>query len=426
MIEERFADRDVAYVEVSDLGVDAYAASPAAAADFPFWPSSARAAFAIGRRLLNPLEEYLKVPPALLCDDGFCNRKMNAKAIKDAVAKVEVRCVNEVGVELNRASFDVLRCICGLNPLSAQNIVERRKTLGAFRNREELKTVAGISDAAFELCAGFLKIVGGDEPLDATWIHPESYDLARKILGKLGFATEDLAREDKRALIAESVEKINLEELAKEFDAGPKLVADILAEFVNPGADARDKRPGPAFKRAPIKIESLAVGTKLVGVVTSVAEFGAFVDVGASILGLVHISELSARARDARQIVSVGDPMTVWVRSVDIKGSRLSLTAVSPDAPRDKPRAIRNDKKARDGERPDRSQDRRKPRDAENAVANRDSRDGERTRRPRREGDSENAAKRDRPPRRNDRNRDDRDRPPRSAQVAPKEKEATP
>ncbi|MBQ9127375.1 MAG: helix-hairpin-helix domain-containing protein [Thermoguttaceae bacterium] len=423
IIEEKFADADVAYIVVNEAGASVYSTSQIAKDEFPNYDPLVRGAASIGRRLQNPLNELVKIDAERL-GVGMYQHDVKSKALKDALTNVVASCVNRVGVDLNAATPAILRYVAGLNQLTAKRVYERRVANGPYRRREELKEISGLGETAFSHCAGFLKIVGGDNPLDATWIHPESYELATKILEKLGFAADDLRVPAKVAELAEAIKATDADALAEEFGAGPLAVADLLEQFVRPGLDPRDSLPGPIFKKGVLKMEDLQPGMELTGVVLNVVDFGAFVDVGLHESGLVHISQLGdSYVRDAHQKVAVGDVLKVWVLEVDPKRRRVSLTTLAPGTVRER---------RQDGSR--------RPRRDENASAGTASENGG-ERRPRRERDGEERRpRRDRGERaergergerpegnRRGRGRDDRsERAPRVVVAAPKDKKIKP
>ncbi|MBR4835043.1 MAG: helix-hairpin-helix domain-containing protein [Thermoguttaceae bacterium] len=419
IIEEKFADADVAYIVVNEAGASVYSTSQIAKDEFPNYDPLVRGAASIGRRLQNPLNELVKIDAERL-GVGMYQHDVKSKALKDALTNVVGSCVNRVGVDLNAATPAILRYVAGLNQLTAKRVYERRVANGPYRRREELKEVSGLGETAFSHCAGFLKIVGGDNPLDATWIHPESYELATKILEKLGFTADDLRVPSKVAELAEAIKATDAAALAEEFGAGPLAVADLLEQFVRPGLDPRDSLPGPIFKKGVLKMEDLQPGMELTGVVLNVVDFGAFVDVGLHESGLVHISQLGdSYVRDAHQKVAVGDVLKVWVLEVDPKRRRVSLTTLAPGTVRERrqdgPRRPRRDENAANA--PSEGGAERRPRR---------ERDGE-ERRPRRER-GERAERGERPEgNRRGRGRDDRsERAPRVVVSAPKDKKIKP
>ena len=338
IVEEKFADKDVAYIVVNDVGASAYAASPAAEEEFPSVDQRTRAAASIGRRLQNPLDEFLKFDVERFGQTMF-QHDVHFRTFRDALSNAVSLSVNQVGVDLNSASRAVLRYVSGLNPLMAKRICDHRDEQGPFKSREQLKEVSGLGETAYQLCAGFLKVSGGDNPLDATWIHPESYELATNILSALGFTPADILDKSKSEEIKSKVEAANAEELARQFDAGVFTVADILGQFVRPGADPRFEGDGPIFKKGVLKLEDLKPGMKLRGTVLNAAPFGLFVDVGAREPGLVHVSCLGpGYVRDPFSEYAVGDVLTVWVLETNCEKGRLSLTMVDPSAARESKR----------------------------------------------------------------------------------------
>ena len=419
LIEEKFADADVAYIVVNEAGASVYSTSQVAKDEFPNYDPLVRGAASIGRRLQNPLNELVKIDAERL-GVGMYQHDVKSKALKDALTNVVASCVNRVGVDLNAATPAILRYVAGLNQLTAKRVYERRVANGPYRRREELKEISGLGETAFSHCAGFLKIVGGDNPLDATWIHPESYELATKILEKLGFAADDLRVPSKVAELAEAIKATDAAALAEEFGAGPLAVADLLEQFVRPGLDPRESLPGPIFKKGVLKMEDLQPGMELTGVVLNVVDFGAFVDVGLHESGLVHISQLGdSYVRDAHQKVAVGDVLKVWVLEVDPKRRRVSLTTLAPGTVRERrqdgPRRPRRDENANAGTASEGAAERRPRRE----------RDGE-ERRPRRER-GERTERGERPEgNRRGRGRDERsERAPRVV-AAPKNKKIKP
>ena len=244
-------------------------------------------------------------------------------------------CVNFVGVDLNTASVPLLRHVSGLNQLTARRIVEYRKEHGPFNGREQLQQVEGIGPATYTQAAGFLKIHEGEQPLDRTWIHPESYALVTRLLEKLGFAT-DVVRD--KTLLAElrgKLAEVDPGELSRELEAGEFTLRDIIDGLGRPDRDPRDDLPKPIFKKGILKIEDLTPGMELKGTVLNVVDFGAFVDIGLKDSGLVHISQLANRyVKIPHDMVSVGDVVTVWVMGVDHERKRVSLTMVKPGTER--------------------------------------------------------------------------------------------
>ena len=421
-IENHPAAKDLVYILVSDVGLDAYADSEDAKNEEPYYDAAERRAISLGRRALTPLEEFAKVEPELLCEEGTLRRRLRTKQLRDAIVKTLSSCVSSIGLDLNRATRATLRYVSGLTPMAADNIVAYRKANGRFQTREELKNVGGISDSTFAACSGFLKITNGANPLDATWIHPEDYAIATRLLEKIGATCEDLRNEEQRAIVATKFNEFDLDELAKEFEVGSKRLAFIVSELCEPGIDARELLPPPIFKKKPLPLDAFKPGMELLGNVVYVSPFGAFVDVGATIAGLAHVSQISNRPiRDARTVVATGDLVKVRVLDVDLTRERISLAFVNPVAggAREERRPRRRDEKRTPREEGARDEEsRRRPRrEQPNAAA-----ESERARRPRRENAGHDAEERERRPRRRDR---DEDRQPRNAHVPPKDKVVT-
>ena len=403
ILSEQLAARDLGCAEVSDAGIDALAAAPETIAELADYDPSARCAILLGRRLIDPFREYSKVSPEFLCDDAFC-RRIRVKTLREILAKIVGRAANLIGFDANAASSEELKNVVGFSALSAENFVKYREEHGPFKSREQFKEVVGVSDATFAQCSGFLRIVDGDNPLDATWIHPERYPVATAVLEKFGFSVDDLRDPEKRAEFAEKTKNVDVKALATEFDVGPLTLADVLSELANPGQDVRLKQPYPVFRRKSVRIEDLKPGTELIGDVTRVVDYGAFVDFGGEFAGLAHVSRLTTEnAVDARRLVSVGEKIKVWVVSVDVAQGRVALSAVNPSELKER----ESRRGERDAEKKERRPQRRRN-DQENG-----------------EGDGERRHGRGG---RNDRNnRGGRgERGARSVELAPKEKELKP
>ncbi len=433
MIADHFPDSDLAYVIVNEAGASVYSASPIAKEEFPNYDVMLRGAVSIGRRLQDPLNELVKIEPASL-GVGMYPHDLKNKHLKDTLVEVVESCVNFVGVDLNTATPAILRYVAGLNQMTARRIYDFRRENGPFRKREDLKKVAGFGEAAFTHSAGFLKVIGGENPLDGTWIHPESYEPAQKVLEKLGFSLNDLTDSDKVKEIAAKIAEEKVGELASRFanelEVGLFTVRDILENLSRPGRDPREALPPPIFKKGVLHMEDLSVGMELSGTVLNVVDFGAFVDIGLHDSGLIHISQMADHfIRDAHEKVAVGDIVRVWVVEVDPKRHRISLTMLPPGTEkrppqsRQQPRPPRREEARQErptGDRPPRSP--KKDGNSDSAPAPRgEARQGDRPKRDdrqRREGG-----------RRDDRHGDrhgNRDRGPRTFVAAPKEKEIKP
>lgn len=330
LLAEELKDDGVAYVIVNEAGASVYSTSPLGREEFPEYDATLRGAISIGRRLQDPLSELVKIDPANI-GVGLYQHDVKAKHLRTSLDAVVESCVNYVGVDLNTASPALLRYVSGLNQLTARRVYDHRREHGPFRSREALKEIPGFGDATFVQAAGFLKIAGGENPLDATWIHPESYPLATQVLSKLEAAADDLSDKDKLAQLADRAATMNLDEAAAELQAGSMTLQDILSQLGRPGRDPREDLPLPIFKQGVIKLDDLAPGMELAGTVLNVVDFGAFVDIGLHDTGLVHVSQLANRyVRDPHDVVSVGDIVKVWVHEIDKDRRRVSLSMLPP------------------------------------------------------------------------------------------------
>jgi len=326
---------DARYVIVNEAGASIYSTSIVAREEFPNLDATGRGTISIGRRLLDPLSELVKIEPQHI-GVGMYQHDVGKKELKESLDQVVESCVNFVGVDLNTASASLLRRVSGLNQLIARRVVEWREQHGRFNSRQQLMEVPGLGEATFTQAAGFLKISGGDEPLDGTWIHPESYEAANKVLERLGFTARDLIdTEQTRDELRLRMEQLQPEALAEELSVGLPTLKDILDALCRPGRDPRADLPGPVFKQGILNLDDLQEGMELTGTVCNVVDFGAFVDVGLKDSGLVHISQLSPNyVPSPHSLVSVGDVVTVWVLAVDKERKRVSLTMIKPGTPR--------------------------------------------------------------------------------------------
>jgi uncharacterized protein len=331
------APKDIAYVIVNEAGASDYSASPVAREEFPGHDATTRGTISIGRRLQDPLAELVKIDPQHV-GVGLYQHDVRPKHLKESLEAVIESCVNEVGVEVNTASVPLLRHVSGLNQMVARDLVEHRNKNGPFRSREQLKQVNGVGDARFTQAAGFLKIPDGDDPLDTTWIHPESYHVARQLLGELGFAPTDLRDKAKLDELRAKLPAVNPADVAARMNTGEPTVRDILDALARPGRDPREDRPPPIFKKGILKLEDLQPGMELKGTVLNVVPFGAFVDIGLKDTGLVHISQMANRyIKNPYEVVAVGDVVTVWVLKVEADRRRASLTMIPPGSERKPP-----------------------------------------------------------------------------------------
>ena len=323
MIKE--LDRPVHYVIVSEAGASVYSASKLAAEEFPQFDVSLRSAVSIARRLQDPLAELVKIDPRSI-GVGQYQHDMPKTRLGEALGGVVEDCVNAVGVDLNTASAPLLAQVAGVSSAVAKNIVTYREAEGAFRSRKQLLKVPKLGPKAFEQCAGFLRVSGGDEPLDTTAVHPESYDAARSLLKKCGYNVGDLKNGSIRE-IGSFIAGKKGEALAQELGIGLPTLQDIVGFLQKPGRDPRDELPRPILKTDVLKLEDLKEGMILQGTVRNVIDFGAFVDIGVHDDGLVHISQICDRfIRHPGEVLKVGDVVKVKVISVDLKKHRVGLT----------------------------------------------------------------------------------------------------
>ncbi len=331
------APPDLAYVIVNEAGASVYSASPIGREEFPNYDATLRGTISIGRRLQDPLSELVKIDPQNI-GVGLYQHDISPRNLKDTLDAVIESSVNHVGVDLNTASVPLLRHVSGLNQLAARELVDYRKQHGPFRSREQLLQVPGIGPARYVQAAGFLKISGGDEPLDRTWIHPESYPIARQLLAELGYAPQALEDQQQAAELRDKLKALSPEEVSARLQAGIPTVRDIMEALSRPGRDPREDLPPPIFKRGVLKLEDLQPGMELKGTVLNVVDFGAFVDIGLKDSGLVHISQMANRyIKSPYDVVAVGDVVTVWVLSVDYTRRRVSLTMIKPGTERKPP-----------------------------------------------------------------------------------------
>ena len=318
----------VSYMVVSEAGASVYSASELGAKEFPQFDVSLRSAVSIARRLQDPLAELVKIDPKSI-GVGQYQHDMPEKALSTALDGVVEDCVNSVGADLNTASAPLLSHIAGLGPALAANVVAYRTENGAFSSRAALKKVPKLGPKAFLQCAGFLRVHGGKEPLDATAVHPESYDAARALLERFGYTAKDAAKG--LSDLPEKVAAYGREKLAAELEIGLPTLNDIVDALAKPGLDPRDSLPAPMLRHDVLSIDSLVPGMELTGTVRNLVDFGAFVDIGVHQDGLVHISRIAGRRiNHPTEVLSVGDIVTVWVLDVDKARGRISLTMQKP------------------------------------------------------------------------------------------------
>lgn len=318
-------DTPVHYTIVNEAGASVYSASKLASEEYPDLDVTTRGAMSLGRRLQDPLAELVKIPPQAI-GVGQYQHDLNQAALKRALTGVVESVVNRVGVDLNTASASLLGYVSGISAVVAKNIVAYREEQGAFTNRTKLKKVPKLGEKAFCNCAGFLRISNGENPLDATSVHPESYRAAKAVLKRANMKPEVLAQGG----ISDIAERVgDVSAMAVELGVGLPTLRDIIAELEKPGRDPRDSAPEVVFNRTVRDFDDLTIGMELIGTVRNVVDFGAFVDVGVKQDGLVHVSKMAERfVRHPNEVVAVGDTVTVWVTGVDKERGKISLSLV--------------------------------------------------------------------------------------------------
>lgn len=312
----------VEYVIVNEAGASVYSASKLATEEFPNFDVGQRSAASIARRLQDPLAELVKIDPQAI-GVGQYQHDMNQKKLSETLGGVVEDCVNKVGVDLNTASVSLLEYISGITKVIAKNIVAYREENGEFKSRKELLKVAKLGPKAFEQCAGFMRINNAKNPLDGTSVHPESYDVAKQILEKVGHSLDDV----KGGVVGLSLLIKDYKKLADELGIGEITLRDIVKELEKPARDPRDEMPKPILRTDVMEMKDLTPGMVLKGTVRNVIDFGAFIDIGVHQDGLVHISEMSEKfIKHPLEVVSVGDIVDVKVMSVDLQKKRIQLT----------------------------------------------------------------------------------------------------
>lgn len=320
------ADHKAYYAIVNEAGASVYSASEIARKEFPHLQVEERSAVSIARRLQDPLAELVKIDPKAV-GVGQYQHDVSQKRLAEQLDFVVETAVNQVGVDVNTASPQLLQHISGLNKTTAQNIVSYREENGEFTARTQLKKVPRLGPKAYEQAIGFLRVPGGKNILDNTGIHPESYSIAKDILMTVHLSEKELGTEE----AVEKLTRLSAEKLAESLSVGEETLADILAGLTQPGRDMRDEMPAPLLRTDVLSMEDLKAGMELTGTVRNVIDFGAFVDIGVKQDGLVHISKLSKKfVKHPTDVVSVGDIVTVWIEQVDTKKGRISLTMLSP------------------------------------------------------------------------------------------------
>ncbi len=315
------------YLIVNEAGASVYSASPLAKEEFPELEASQRGNISIARRVLDPLAELVKIDPKSI-GVGLYQHDVDQKLLLKKLDDVVVSCVNYVGVDVNTASASLLNYVSGLNKRIANNVVKYREKLGRFSNRKELMEVSGMGEKAFEQCAGFLKIPNGENPLDNTFIHPESYEATIKLLKLCELSTTHI--NEKGNLVELFVKNKGTQKVAEQIGIGEPTLIDILDNLKKPGRDPREEMPKPILRSDVLKIEDLEKGMKLKGTVRNVVDFGAFVDIGVKQDGLLHISQIANKyVKNPLELLKVGDIIEVTVLSVDIPKQRIALSMIS-------------------------------------------------------------------------------------------------
>ncbi|MEW9670306.1 Tex family protein [Ammoniphilus sp. 3BR4] len=317
-------DQEIFYIIISEAGASVYSASKLAGEEFPDLDVAERSAVSIARRLQDPLAELVKIDPKSI-GVGQYQHDVSQTRLAESLQFVVESAVNYVGVDVNTASPSLLQYVSGVSKQVAKNIVKMREESGKFSNRAQLKKVPRLGDKTYEQCIGFLRVMDGENPLDKTPIHPESYDKVAKLLELIGIQAEDIGSPEAK----EKLQAVHIPEMAEKLEVGEPTLKDILDSLLRPGRDPRDELPKPLLLKDVLTIEDLKVGMELQGTVRNVVDFGAFVDIGLKNDGLVHISKMSGKyVKHPLDVVSVGQIVTVWVTEIDVKKMRVGLSMV--------------------------------------------------------------------------------------------------
>ena len=318
--------KEIYYAIVSEAGASVYSASKLATEEYPDINVSLRGAISIARRLQDPLAELVKIEPKAI-GVGQYQHDVNQKKLTESLTGVVEDAVNSVGVDVNTATPSLLSYVSGINKQVAKNIVEYRDKNGSLKQRKELLKVPKLGKAAFEQCAGFIRIYDGKNPLEITGVHPESYDKAEELLTEMGYSVDDLVQNDKLSELKDKLKKVNVKEMAKNLDVGELTLQDIIDELSKPGRDPREDMPKQILRNDVLKFEDLKENMVLKGTVRNVTDFGAFVDIGVKHDGLVHISQLSNNfVKNPSDVVAVGDIVDVKVIGIDSEKQKVSLS----------------------------------------------------------------------------------------------------
>lgn len=318
--------KEIYYAIVSEAGASVYSASKLATEEYPDINVSLRGAISIARRLQDPLSELVKIDPKSI-GVGQYQHDVNQKRLEESITGVVEDAVNSVGVDVNTATPSLLSYVSGINMSIAKNIVKYRDENGELKLRKELLKVAKLGPAAYKQCAGFIRIYNGKNPLEITSVHPESYEIAEKLLANLGYSVENILEKDKKVDLDNKLQKVDIKKMAKELDVGELTLKDIIDEILKPGRDPREAMPKPILRSDVLKFEDLQVGMVLNGTVRNVIDFGAFVDIGVKYDGLVHISEMANKfIKNPSEVVSVGDIVKVKVIDLNQERHKVSLS----------------------------------------------------------------------------------------------------
>lgn len=326
MIEEE--KLDCHYIITNEAGASVYSASKLAIDELPDLDVTIRGAVSIARRVQDPLAESVKIDPKSI-GVGQYQHDVNQKQLTHTLDQVVESVVNHVGVELNTASPAILQHIAGISGTVAKNIVAFRQENGGFTSRKQLLKVSRLGPAAFTQCAGFLRLNGAKNPLDNTSVHPESYELAERIIGELGFTLKDLQDKSQLEALQVKLPLVDVDKMAHKLDAGIPTVRDIIAALAKPGRDPREDLPAPLTRKHVVSLEDIKVGTVVKGTVHNVVDFGAFIDFGLKTNGLLHRSELCTAKQHPSDVLAVGDNIEAEIISVDVKRNRIGLSVKS-------------------------------------------------------------------------------------------------
>lgn len=324
-VKEKYG-KELHYAIVSEAGASVYSASKLATEEYPDINVSLRGAISIARRLQDPLAELVKIEPKAI-GVGQYQHDVDQKNLSESLTGVVEDAVNQVGVDVNTATPSLLSYVAGINKTIANNIVKYRDENGKLKERKELLKVPKLGKVAYEQCAGFIRVFDGKNPLEVTAVHPESYEIAEKVLQSIGYETKDLSNKEKMKEIREKLHSLSIPKLAKELEVGEMTLKDIVEELAKPGRDPREEMPKPILRSDVFKFEDLREGQILTGTVRNIVDFGAFVDVGVKHDGLVHISEMSdSFVKNPSDIVSVGDIVKVKVIDIDKERQKVKLS----------------------------------------------------------------------------------------------------